>query len=239
MRMPLLAPRARSFGLAAMLLIGLAAGPARAEVAPPDPLDIAMRQCQARDDRSSADGQLACVTEARAAWQTAVQTAYERLLQIAPPASRRGWQASQNRWIVWRADEQAFEQGIYETTESSMDAMAQADIWLQAVRYRALVLREVAERAGQRYDRKVSLRSVRRCTDDAECEHAMFDLNRYYAKLLDRLPTAERPQLIKAQAEWNAFREATEPLISESERVDLIGSRVASLKRLAETVGQR
>lgn len=225
----------------ALVLALQAAGPgvplAHAEVAPPDPLDLAMRQCLASDDRSSANGQIQCMTEARSAWQGALQADYQRLLMVSSAAARHDWQLSQSRWLGWRSDEQQLERSVYSTTQGSSYAMAQADMLLQPVRFRALALRTAVVQAGAANKGAPAL--PRACTDDATCEHAMFDLNRYYTKLRDRLPEWMRPQLQRTQTSWLAFRDASLPLLSESERVDLIGSRVATLKRLSETVGGR
>jgi uncharacterized protein YecT (DUF1311 family) len=237
------------FGALALAL--QVAGPgmplAHAEVAPPDPLDLAMRQCLARDDRSSTSGQIQCMTEARSAWQGALQADYQRLLMISPASARHDWQLSQSRWLGWRNEEQQLERSVYATTQGSAYAMAQADMLLQSVRFRALALRDALAHAGPPTPapapavtgNKVALTLPRACNDDATCEHAMFDLNRYYTKLRDRLPEWMRPQLQRTQNSWLAFRDASLPLLSESERVDLIGSRVATLKRLSETVGGR
>lgn len=53
---------------------------AQAEVAAADPVDVAMRQCLARRDRSSPAGQIQCMDEARQQWQTVMDGAYRRLL---------------------------------------------------------------------------------------------------------------------------------------------------------------
>ncbi len=45
--------------------------------------------------------------------------------------------------------------------------------------------------------------------------------------------------LVRAQRAWVSFRDGTTPMISEEQRVDLIGARVATLKRLSETVNNK
>ncbi|WP_258187694.1 hypothetical protein [Trinickia symbiotica] len=58
---------------------------------------------------------------------------------------------------------------------------------------------------------------------DAACEHAL------------------RPEslrlLTRAQRAWRSYFDATAGLGSETDRVDLIGGRVATFKRLSDTVG--
>jgi len=78
---------------------------------------------------------------------------------------------------------------------------------------------------------------MRPCTADATCEHAQFDLRRYTRALRDKLPAHARPALVRAQRAWTAYFDATSPLGTEAERADLIGERVATVKRLSETVG--
>lgn len=78
---------------------------------------------------------------------------------------------------------------------------------------------------------------MRPCTVDAACEHAQFDLKRYERALRDKLPVRARPALVRAQRAWKAYFDATASLGTEAERVDLIGERVATIKRLSETVG--
>ncbi|WP_323121110.1 lysozyme inhibitor LprI family protein [Burkholderia alba] len=216
-----------------------ATGAAHAEVAAADPNDVAMRQCLARRDRSSTDGQIQCMDDARQKWQAAMNAAYQQLLGAAPAAAKRGWQESQRRWLAWRGDEMPLVQAVYATTQGTMYAMASADTQLQPVRDRALALREAADRYAQPGGGKDAVHRVRPCLQDAACEHALFDLNRYFTKLQKRMPARSRAALTHAQREWTAFRDATTPLISEDERVDLIGARVATLKRFSETVGNR
>ena len=80
-------------------------------------------------------------------------------------------------------------------------------------------------------------RRIRPCTADASCEHAQFDLRRYARALRDKLPARARPILARAQRAWSVYFDATSPLGTEAERSDLIGERVATIKRLSETVG--
>jgi uncharacterized protein YecT (DUF1311 family) len=105
---------------------------------------------------------------------------------------------------------------------------------LQPVRARALALRSAAARISAGGDPP---RRSRACGADAQCEHAMFDLNRYYRRLQAKMPTRSRPTLARAQKAWTAYLDASTPLIDERSRIDIIGARVATLKRLSETVG--
>lgn len=94
----------------------------------------------------------------------------------------------------------------------------------------------VASRA-QSDDARAHDERMRPCNVDAACEHAQFDLRRYERALRDKLPARARPALLRAQRAWKAYFDATAPLGTEAERVDLIGERVATIKRLSETVG--
>jgi len=78
---------------------------------------------------------------------------------------------------------------------------------------------------------------MRSCNADAACEHAQFDLRRYERALREKLPARARSTLARAQRAWSAYFTATAPLGTEAERADLIGERVATIKRLSETVG--
>lgn len=78
---------------------------------------------------------------------------------------------------------------------------------------------------------------MRPCTADAACEHAQFDLRRYTRMLREKLPARARSALVRADRAWSAYFEATSPLGTEAERADLLGERVATVKRLSETVG--
>jgi uncharacterized protein YecT (DUF1311 family) len=229
--------------------LGLAAsGVAHAEAAAADPIDSAMQRCLARADMSSTAGQVQCIDTANKAWQGAIDAAYQQLLANAPDKPRvgwqrgwqRDWQESQRRWLAWRNVEMQLMRAVYETTQGTMYAMSEANMLLQPVRDRALELRAAARRfsaAQQAGDAKASVLRVRPCSADAACEHANYDLNRYYRKLHAKLPAHSRPALVRAQRAWLAFRGATTPLASEQDRVDLIGARVATMKRLSETVG--
>ena len=86
-------------------------------------------------------------------------------------------------------------------------------------------------------DARAHNQRMRPCTADAACEHAQFDLRRYTRALRDKLPAHARPALARAQRTWAAYFDATSPLGTEAERADLIGERVATVKRLSETVG--
>ncbi|MDR8728749.1 lysozyme inhibitor LprI family protein [Burkholderia pseudomultivorans] len=242
------------------------AGTAHAEVAAADPVDVAMRQCLARRDRSSTAGQIQCMGEAQQQWQTVMDGAYQRLLKDAPADAKRGWQDSQRRWLTWRKDEAHLLKAVYDTTRGTMYTMASADMQLQPVRDRALALRAAADRyapppavpvaatsgaqgaanAAGRPDPKAAnaprdsaVRRVRPCEQDAACEHAVFDLNRYYQKLRRKMPAHSAATLVRAQRAWIAFRDATAPLVGEDGRVDLIGARIATMKRLSETAGNK
>ncbi|TAM53769.1 MAG: DUF1311 domain-containing protein [Paraburkholderia sp.] len=94
----------------------------------------------------------------------------------------------------------------------------------------------VAARA-QSDDARAHNQRMRPCTADAACEHAQFDLRRYTRALRDKLPAHARPVLARAQRAWTAYFDATAALGTEAERADLIGERVATVKRLSETVG--
>ncbi|TDV34630.1 uncharacterized protein DUF1311 [Paraburkholderia caballeronis] len=217
--------------LAAAWLAG--AGAAHADVAAADPIDTAMRACLARADRSSTAGQVQCMDEARASWRGAADTALAQLLAKLPPAQKRRWQTSQQRWGAWRDAEDPMLGAVFATTSGSMYVIYEADMRLQPVRDRALALRaQLAQMApGQRAPR------ARACSADARCEHATYDLNRYYRRLSARMPAHSRPTLVRAQSAWRAYRDATTPLIDEHARLDLLGARLATLKRLSETVG--
>ncbi|WP_254617023.1 lysozyme inhibitor LprI family protein, partial [Burkholderia cepacia] len=87
--------------------------------------------------------------------------------------------------------------------------------------------------------RDPAVRRVRPCEQDAACEHALFDLNRYYQKLRRKMPAHSAATLVRAQRAWVGFRDATAPLVGEDGRVDLIGARIATMKRLSETAGNK
>lgn len=89
----------------------------------------------------------------------------------------------------------------------------------------------------QSEDARAHNERMRPCTADAACEHAQFDLRRYTRALRDKLPVHARPVLARAQRAWTAYFDATAALGTEAERADLIGERVATVKRLSETVG--
>jgi len=238
---------------AALVAWAACSGAAHAEVAAADPFDVAMRQCLARRDRSSTAGQIQCMDEARQQWQTVMDGAYQRLANGPAPAdAKRGWQESQRRWLAWRKDEAHLLKAVYETTRGTMYAMAGADMQLQPVRDRALALRAAADRYGQPAAQAGvrsgapggspnddPVRRVRPCEQDAACEHALFDLNRYYQKLRRKMPAHSASTLMRAQRAWVAYRDATTPLVGEEGRIDLIGARIATMKRLSETAGNK
>ena len=271
MRAALAALAVWSAGLAGLALAGVA----HAEVAAADPIDVAMRQCLARRDRSSTAGQIQCMGEAQQQWQAVMDRAYQRLSNDAPADAKRGWQDSQRHWVTWRKDEIQLLKAVYDTTRGTSYAMSSADMQLQPVRDRALALRAAADRyapppaavpvaatsgaqgaaqgatavppgaaaaAGKPVNvapRDPAIRRVRPCVQDAACEHALFDLNRYYQKLRRKMPAHSAATLVRAQRAWVAFRDATAPLVGEDGRVDLIGARIATMKRLSETAGNR
>lgn len=255
------------FGVAAAIAIGLAVPvAARAEAAPADPIDSAMRNCLARADRSSPAGQAQCMDAARASWNASMELAYDVLVARAPDKTKRSWQESQRRWLEWHQRELPLVRAVTQTARGSAYLMTQANVLLQPVRDRALQLRRVAaqyEPASASISRPVAAStaasvsaaavlpavrapasaSVRRtgrlraCTVDAACEHALSDLNRYARKLRVKLPVRSRPVLARAQKAWRSYFDATSNLGSACERVDLIGARVATIKRLAEMAG--
>ncbi|PFH28509.1 uncharacterized protein DUF1311 [Burkholderia sp. JKS000303] len=243
---------------------------AHAEVAAADPIDVAMRQCLARRDRSSTAGQIQCMGEAQQQWQVVMDGSYQRLSKDAPADAKRGWQDSQRRWVTWRKDELQLLKAVYDTTRGTAYTMSSADMQLQPVRDRALALRAAADRyappaavpvaatsgaqggastaqgaaaaaAGKPANvaRDPAIQRVRPCVQDAACEHAVFDLNRYYQKLRRKMPAHSAATLVRAQRAWVAFRDSTAPLVGEDGRVDLIGARIATMKRLSETAGNK
>ncbi|MFA8328984.1 lysozyme inhibitor LprI family protein [Burkholderia ubonensis] len=253
--------RAAAAALVAWTAWSAGLGGAHAEVAAADPIDVAMRQCLAQRDRSSTAGQIQCMGEAQQQWQTVMDAAYKRLLNDAPADAKRGWQESQRRWLMWRKDEAHLLTAVYDTTRGTMYTMASADMQLQPVRERALALRAAADRyaapaggpggvaakaanaaAGgpanaPTNDARDPLRRIRPCEQDAACEHALFDLNRYYQKLRRKMPAHSAATLVHAQRAWVAYRDATAPLVGEDGRIDIIGARIATMKRLSETAG--
>jgi hypothetical protein len=206
---------------------------ARAEVAAADPIDTAMRACLARADRSSTAGQIQCMEEARAAWRAASEAALTQLIAKLPPAQQKRWRSSQDKWVAWRDAEDTMLAAAFATTSGSQYRLYEADMRLQPVRDRAIALRNQATQ----YDGKPPRARV--CSADARCEHVSYDLNRYYRQLYTRMPVHARPIVARAQSDWRAYRDATTPLIDEHARLDLLGARLATLKRLAETVNNR
>jgi uncharacterized protein YecT (DUF1311 family) len=218
-----------------MAALALGASPARAEVAAADPIDAGMRACFARADRSTTAGQVQCMGDARSAWRSAADSALMQLLAKLPSEQQKRWQLSQQRWVAWRDAEDAMLAAAFANTSGSSYQLYAADLGLQPVRDRALALRAQAAAAGAGRDAP----HARPCSEDARCEHANYDLDRYYRKLYARMPRNERPTVVRAQAAWRAYRDATTPLIDERARLDLLGARLATLKRLSETVGNR
>jgi uncharacterized protein YecT (DUF1311 family) len=207
---------------------------ARAEVAAADPIDAAMRACLARSDMSSTVGQLHCMETARFGWQAAMNTAWQQLAAKLPPARRKAWEESQTRWQASRDAQAPLLDAVFAMKQGAMYQTAESDMQLQPVRDRALALRSAAADAGSGATPPVRPRP---CSADAMCEHATFDMNRYYRRLQAKLPARARPILVRAQRAWNAYLEAATAVTDERGRVDIIGARVATLKRLSETVG--
>jgi uncharacterized protein YecT (DUF1311 family) len=229
---------------------------ARAEAAPADPIDTAMQNCLARADRSSTLGQVQCVGEARDAWSGAIEAAQRSIDANAPDKLRRGWDESQRRWLAWRKEETPLVRAVFATTRGTAYAMTEANIVLQTVRDRALALRRAAAsfaneaqapQATSRPQAQPQPQTVDpadkpaprmpACSLDAACEHAQFDLSRYYRTLREKLPASSRPALWHAQRAWSAYFSATAPLDGQTARVDLIGARLATLKHLSDAVG--
>jgi uncharacterized protein YecT (DUF1311 family) len=225
---------ALAFALAlGMVVLGGAMSPAaHAEVAAADPIDAAMRSCLARADMSTTTGQVQCMDNARIGWMAAVDSAYQQLLAKLPPARRGLWQKSQSSWLASRDAEKQLLAAVFATTQGSMYVLSEADMQLQPVRDRALALRSALTNVSGPAPRR-----PRACNADARCEHAMFDLNRYYRVLESKMPAQSRPTLVQAQRAWSAYLTASTPLIDERGRIDIIGARVATIKRLSETVG--
>jgi uncharacterized protein YecT (DUF1311 family) len=218
---------------AGVAALGGALSPAaHAEVAAADPIDASMRACLARADMSTTMGQVQCMDNARIGWRAAVDSAYQQLLSKLPSARRRLWQKSQSSWLSSRDAEQQLLAAVFATTQGSMYVLSEADMQLQPVRDRALVLRSALANASGQPPRR-----PRACNADARCEHAMFDLNRYYRVLNAKMPPRSRPTLVRAQRAWSAYLSASTPLVDERGRIDIIGARVATIKRLSETVG--
>ncbi|WP_204117440.1 lysozyme inhibitor LprI family protein [Paraburkholderia sp. C35] len=227
--------RARVIASAAALLAAWLAAPgaAHAEVAAADPIDASMRTCLARADMSSTVGQVQCMDTARIAWKASMDQSLQQLQSDAPDAQRKKWEDSQKRWLAWREADGKLLAAVLATTHGTAYQLAGADIQLQPVRDRALALRAAAAASGKQ-DPKTRPRA---CSFDAQCEHAMFDLNRYYRRLHAKLPSHARPLLSRAQRAWTAYRDATVPLMDARSQIDIIGTRVAQLKRMGDTAG--
>ncbi len=212
--------------------LGALSSAAHAEVAAADPIDASMRTCLARSDMSTTTGQVQCMDNARIGWKAALDSAWQQLQTRLPPARRKLWEKSQASWLASRDAEKQLLAAVFATTRGSMYVLAEADMQLQPVRDRALALRSAAGEAGSPPPRR-----PRACSADARCEHAMFDLNRYYHRLQSKMPAHSRPVLVRAQRAWSAYLAAATAVIDERSRIDIIGARVATLKRLSETVG--
>jgi len=217
------------------LSIALLAAPvaAHAEVAAADPIDASMRTCLARADMSSTVGQVQCMDTARLAWQTSMDQSFQQLQSNVTDAQRKKWDESQKRWKAWREADGKLLAAVLATTHGTAYQLAGADLQLQPVRDRALALRAAAAQTGNQDPKK----RPRACSFDAQCEHAMFDLNRYYRRLHAKLPSHSRPVLSRAERAWTAYRDATVPLMDAHSQVDIVGARVAQLKRMGDTAG--
>ncbi|WP_322050812.1 lysozyme inhibitor LprI family protein [Paraburkholderia bannensis] len=227
----------RAFAAAALLAAQCLVTPlvpsAHAEVSAADPIDAGMRACLARADRSSTAGQVQCMDDARTAWRAAADGALAQLLSKVPPAQQRRWRTSQQKWVAWRDAEDTMLGAAFATSSGSSYQLYEADMRLQPVRDRALALRgELATATGKPV-------RARPCSADARCEHVSYDLDRYYRQLYARMPKHARPSVARAQTAWRAYRDATTPLVDEHARLDLLGARLATLKRLSETVNNR
>ncbi|QYD67718.1 DUF1311 domain-containing protein [Paraburkholderia edwinii] len=221
--------------VAAAVCVGVVAWPSavRAEVAAADPIDAAMRTCLARADMSSTAGQLQCMDTARLAWQASIDQSFQKVLTKVPAAQRKRWQASEDRWKAWREAEIQMLAAVTATTHGSRYQLSEGDLRLQPVRDRALALRAVVAKTDA-VDAPPPLRS---CLADAQCVHASADVNQYYRRLVNKMPQRTWPVLWRAQQAWAAYRDATAPLGDARQRIDVIGARVATLKKLAETAG--
>lgn len=207
---------------------------AHAEVAAADPIDAAMRTCLARSDMSSTAGQIQCMQTARLGWLAAMNVAYQQLQSKLPADQRKAWEESQTRWEASRDAQSSLYDAVFATKHGTSYQLTEADMQLQPVRDRALSLRDALAAAGAGASAPVRARP---CTSDALCEHATFDMNRYYHRLQTRMPARGRPTLLKAQRAWFAYLDAATAVTDEHGRVDIIGARVATLKRLSDTVG--
>jgi uncharacterized protein YecT (DUF1311 family) len=207
---------------------------ADAEVAAADPIDAAMRTCLARSDTSSTVGQVQCMQTARLGWMAAIDVAYQQLQSKLPADQRKAWEESQTRWEASRDAQSSLYDAVFATTHGTSYQLTEADMQLQPVRDRALSLRDALAAAGTGTS---APGRPRPCTSDALCEHATFDMNRYYHRLQTRMPARGRVTLVKAQRAWFAYLDAATAVTDEHGRVDIIGARVATLKRLSDTVG--
>lgn len=224
----------RALAITAAMLLMAAAPAVRAEVAAADPIDTAMRTCLARADRSSTAGQIQCMDESRTAWRAAADAAFAQLIAKVPAAQQKRWRLSQQKWVAWRDAEDPMLGAAFATTSGSQYQLYEADMRLQPVRDRALALRnQAANYAGNNAGK---LPRARACSADARCEHVSYDLDRYYRQFYARMPKHARPMVSRAQYAWRGYRDATTPLIDDHARLDLLGGRLATLKRLAETV---
>lgn len=214
-------------------LLAGASTDARAEVAAADPIDTAMRTCLARADMSSTAGQLQCMDTARLAWEASIDQSFEKVLAKVPAGQRRRWELSEKRWKAWRTAEMQMLDAVTATTRGTRYQLSEGDLRLQPVRARALALRDVAAAPGG----PATPARLRTCLADPQCVHASGDVNHYYRQLVNKMPRRSWPVLWRAQQTWQAYLDATALLGDEDARVDLIGARVATLKKLSEMAG--
>jgi uncharacterized protein YecT (DUF1311 family) len=183
---------------------------------------------------STTTGQVQCMDNARIGWKAALDSAWQQLQTKLPPARRKLWEKSQASWLASRDAEKQLLAAAFATTHGSMYVLAEADMQLQPVRDRALALRAAVADAGSPPPRR-----PRACNADARCEHAMFDLNRYYHRLQSKMPAHSRPTLVRAQRAWNEYLAAATAVIDERGRIDIIGAETTEhLLRSLASEGQ-
>ncbi|WP_153099788.1 lysozyme inhibitor LprI family protein [Paraburkholderia hayleyella] len=217
-----------AFLAAALTLVMLVRpGMASAEVAAAEPIDAAMRTCLARADRSSTLGQVQCMEAARNGWQSVLDQASRQLRSKLPAARQRAWEESQQRWLAWRKAEAPLLGAVFAMKQGTVYTLVAADMKLQAVRERALLMRRaVASKAGwPRY---------RTCSADVRCQRVSADVNRTYRRLRMKLPATARAPLARAEQAWKRYRDATGHVVDSDTRNDLVGARLVTLRRLLD-----
>ncbi len=93
--------------LLAMLLMALAALPARAEQPAADPIDTQLDTCLAAPAGQSTAGMVSCTGEATRAWDRRLNETYQKVMQALDPKSRELLRASQRQWVAFRSAEKA------------------------------------------------------------------------------------------------------------------------------------